>query len=127
MARALCRRRRPVPETPRPRSRTAGRCVRELYRLGLVLLASAVVSGVYLGLLRRLSAWDLAVVSLGWWAAGVVGVSLAFPGASFLLTWSLVGGSLGLIGAALVIGWEAYKAWGKLQAKAEAAPAKGKA
>jgi hypothetical protein len=79
-----------------------GVVISDLYRLGLVLLASAVVLGVYLGLLRRLSAWDLAVVSLGWWAAGVAGVSLAFPGASFLLTWSLVGGSLGLIGAALV-------------------------
>ena len=72
------------------------------YRLGLVLLAAAVVVGIYAALLRRLRAWDLAVVALAWWAAGVVGVSLAFPGASFLLTWPLVGGSLGLAGAALV-------------------------
>ena len=72
------------------------------YRLGLVLLAAAVVLGIYAGLLRRLRAWDLAVVALAWWAALAVGVSLAFPGASFLLTWPLVGGSLGLAGAALV-------------------------
>ncbi len=72
------------------------------YRLGLVLLAAAVVLGIYAALLRRLRAWDLAVVALAWWAAGAVGVSLTFPGASFLLTWPLVGGALGLAGAALV-------------------------
>ena len=70
--------------------------------LGLVLLAAAVVLGIYGLLLRRLRAWDLAVAALAWWGAGAVGVSLLFPGASYLLTWSLVGGSLGLIGAALV-------------------------
>jgi hypothetical protein len=79
-----------------------GVVISDLYRLGLVLLSAAVVLGVYLVLLRRLRAWDLAVVALAWWAAGAVAVSIAFPGASFLLTWSLVGGSLGLIGAALV-------------------------
>jgi len=72
------------------------------YRLGLVLLAAAVVLGIYAGLLRRLRVWDLAVVALAWWAALAVGVSLTFPGASFLLTWPLVGGALGLAGAALV-------------------------
>jgi len=79
-----------------------GVVIRDWYRVGLVLLASAVVLGVYAGLLRRLRAWDLAVVALAWWAAGAVGVSLAFPGASFLLTWSLAFGALGLAGAALV-------------------------
>ena len=79
-----------------------GVVISDLYRLGLVLLAAAVVLGIYVALLRPLRAWDLAVVALGWWAAGAVGVSLAFPGASFLLTWSLAGGSLGLIGAALL-------------------------
>ena len=79
-----------------------GVVISDLYRLGLVLLASAVVLGIYAALLRRLRAWDLAVVALAWWAAGAVVVSLEFPGASYLLTWSLVGGSLGLIGAALV-------------------------
>jgi hypothetical protein len=79
-----------------------GVVISDLYRLGLVLLASAVVLGIYAALLRRLRAWDLAVVGLAWWAAGAAVVSLEFPGASYLLTWSLVGGSLGLIGAALV-------------------------
>jgi len=79
-----------------------GVVISDWYRLGLVLLAAAVVLAIYAGLLRRLRAWDLAVVALAWWAAGSVVVALAFPGASYLLTWSLVGGSLGLIGAALV-------------------------
>ena len=79
-----------------------GVVISDWYRLGLVLLAAAVVLGIYAGLLRRLRAWDLAVVALAWWAAGSVVVALAFPGASYLLTWSLVGGSLGLVGAALV-------------------------
>ena len=79
-----------------------GVVVSDWYRLGLVLLAAAVVLGIYAGLLRRLRAWDLAVVALAWWAAGSVVVALAFPGASYLLTWGLVGGSLGLVGAALV-------------------------
>ncbi len=79
-----------------------GVVISDWYRLGLVLLAAAVVLGIYAGLLRRLRAWDLAVAALAWWAAGSVVVALAFPGASYLLTWSLVGGSLGLAGAALV-------------------------
>ena len=79
-----------------------GVVISDWYRLGLVLLAAAVVLGIYAGLLRRLRVWDLAVVALAWWAAGAIGVSLAFPGASFLLTWSLAGAALGLAGAALV-------------------------
>ena len=79
-----------------------GVVISDWYRVGLVLLAAAVVLGIYTGLLRQLRAWDLAVVALAWWAAGAVGVSLAFPGASFLFTWSLVGGALGLTGAALL-------------------------
>ena len=79
-----------------------GVVISDWYRVGLVLVVAAVVLGIYGFLLRRLRAWDLAVAALAWWGAGTVGVSLLFPGASFLLTWSLVGGSLGLIGAALV-------------------------
>jgi hypothetical protein len=79
-----------------------GVVISDWYRLGLVLLSAAVVLGIYAGLLRRLRAWDLAVAALAWWAAGSVVIALAFPGASYLLTWSLVGGSLGLAGAALV-------------------------
>ena len=72
------------------------------YRVGLVLLGSAVVLAIYGFLLRRLRAWDLAIVALAWWAAGAVGVSIAFPGASFLLTWPLAGAAVGLAAAALV-------------------------
>lgn len=79
-----------------------GVVISDWYRLGLVLLASAVVLAIYAGLLRRLRAWDLAFVALAWWAAGAVVVSLAFAGASYLLTWPLAGGSLGLAGAALL-------------------------
>ncbi len=81
-----------------------GVVVSDGYRLGLVLVAAAVVMAIYAALLRRLRAWDLSVAALAWWAAAAVGVSLLFPGASFLLTWPLVGGSLGLAGAALVDG-----------------------
>ena len=79
-----------------------GVVISDWYRLGLVLLAAAVVLALYAALLRRLRAWDLAVVALAWWAAGSVLVSDAFPGASYLLTWSLVAGALGLGAAALV-------------------------
>jgi hypothetical protein len=79
-----------------------GVVISDWYRLGLVLLTAAVVLAIYAALLKRLRAWDLAVVALAWWAAGSVVVALAFPGASFLLTWSLAGGALGLAGAALV-------------------------
>ena len=79
-----------------------GVVISDWYRVGLVLVAAAVVLGLYGVLLRRLHAWDLAVAALAWWGAATVGVSHFFPGASYLLTWSLVGGSLGLIGAALV-------------------------
>ena len=81
-----------------------GVVISDWYRLGLVLLAAAVVARPSTAsLLRRLRAWDLAVAALAWWAAGGRGASASsFPGASFLLTWSLVGGSLGLAGAALV-------------------------
>jgi hypothetical protein len=79
-----------------------GVVISDWYRIGLVLLAAAVVITCYGLVLPRVRAWDLAVVALAWWAAAVVVVSYAFPGASFLMTWPLVGGALGLIGAALI-------------------------
>jgi hypothetical protein len=79
-----------------------GVVISDWYRLGLVMLSAAVVLAMYRALLSRVRAWDLAVVALAWWAVGAVAVSIAFPGASFLLTWPLAGGALGLIGAALV-------------------------
>jgi hypothetical protein len=79
-----------------------GVVISDWYRVGLVLLAAAVVLASYGLVLRRVRAWDLAVVTLAWWAAGAFVVSRAVPGASFLLTWPLAGGSLGLAVAALV-------------------------
>jgi hypothetical protein len=79
-----------------------GVVISDWYRVGLVLVAAAVVLASYGFLLRRLRAWDLAIVALTWWAAGAVGVSFVFPGASFLLTWPLAGASVGLAAAALV-------------------------
>jgi hypothetical protein len=79
-----------------------GVVISDWYRIGLVLLSAAVVITSYGLVLKRVRPWDLAVVTLAWWAAGMVVVSAAFPGASYLLTWSLAGGSLGLAGAALL-------------------------
>ncbi len=79
-----------------------GVVISDLYRLGLVLLASAAVLAAYAVLLRRVRVWDLAAVALAWWLAGAVAVSVLVPGASYLLVWPLAGGALGLTGAALV-------------------------
>jgi hypothetical protein len=79
-----------------------GVVVSDLYRLGLVLLAAAVVITVYAALLRRLRAWDLAIVALAWWLAATVALSLLVPGAGYLLTWPLIGGSVGLTAAAFI-------------------------
>ena len=92
------RRSAPVPPSP-PRcwsSPSSGRCtaaptrqrvwtqtgvvISDWYRVGLVLLAAAVVLTIYGLLLRRLRAWDLAVVALAWWAAGAVGGEHRLPG-----------------------------------------------
>ena len=99
-----------------------GVVISDWYRVGLVLLASAVVLTIYGLLLRRLRAWDLAIVALAWWAAGTVTVSLAFPGASFLLAWPLIGGSLGLAGAALVDRPANGRPWAALIALAGGVP-----
>jgi hypothetical protein len=79
-----------------------GVVISDWYRLGLVLLAAAVVLAVYALLLRRLRPWDLACAGLGWWLAGALVVTLSVPEASFLLTWPLAGGALGL-GAAVLL------------------------
>ena len=99
-----------------------GVVVSDLYRLGLVLLAAAVVVAVYATLLRRLRAWDLAVVALAWWLGGAIALSLLVPGAAYLLTWPAIGGSLGLAAAAFV-GERATRSWaGVLPALAGATP-----
>ncbi len=69
------------------------------YRVGLVLLAAALVVGLYGALLRTLRPWDLAVATLFWWLVGAVVLSLAFPGASYLVTWPLLVSALGLAAA----------------------------
>ena len=79
-----------------------GVVISDFYRLGLVLLAAAVIVAAYELLLRRLRPWDLAVAALFWWLAGAVAVAVIVPGASFLLTWPLAGASLGLLGAVLL-------------------------
>jgi hypothetical protein len=80
----------------------AGVVISDVYRIGLVLLAAAVIIVLYELLLRRLRPWDLAVAALVWWLAGAVVVAVAVPGASYLLTWPLAAASLGLLGAVLL-------------------------
>ena len=67
----------------------AGVVISDFYRLGLVLLAAAVIVAAYELLLRRLRPWDLAVAALLWWLAAAVAVAVVVPGASYLLTWPL--------------------------------------
>ncbi len=80
----------------------SGVVISDGYRLGLVLLAAAAVAGAYGALLRRLSVWDLAVAAQVWWAAGALAVAGLVPGATYLLTWPLIAGALGLIIALLL-------------------------
>jgi len=99
-----------------------GVVISDYYRIGLVLLAAAVIVALYMLLLRRLRPWDVAVAGLVWWLGLAVGAGLTVPGASFLLTWPLAGGALGLLGAVLV-GPRAVESWpGVLAAVAGAAP-----
>ena len=76
--------------------------ISDWYRLGLVLLASAVVLGIYAAAAAAPARLGPRPSSRWLVGGGAVVVSLAFPGASYLLTWSLVGGALGLGAAALV-------------------------
>ena len=69
------------------------------YRIGLVLLAAALVTGLYGALLRALSPWDLAAATLFWWLVATLSLAVAVPGASYLMTWPLLVSALGLSGA----------------------------
>ncbi len=69
------------------------------YRIGLVLLAAALVVGLYGALLRALSPWDLAAATLFWWLAATLSLAVFVPGASYLATWPLLFSALGLLGA----------------------------
>jgi hypothetical protein len=71
----------------------------DLHRLGLVLLAAALITAVYGLLLRGIRAWDLAFAALGWWVVAAVVVAATVPGAAYLLTWPLLAASLGLLAA----------------------------
>jgi hypothetical protein len=105
----------------RPWSDT-GVVISDYYRLGLVLLAAAVIVACYMLVLRRLRPWDLAVAALVWWLALGIAVGISVPGASYLLTWPLVGAALGLLGAAL-LGERALTGWpGAVVTLAGAAP-----
>jgi hypothetical protein len=79
----------------------SGVVISDSYRLGLVLLAAATVTAAYGALLRRVRAWDLAAAAQLWWIAGAIAVAVLVPGASYLLTWPLVAGALGLLVACL--------------------------
>jgi Peptidase family M28 len=80
----------------------SGVVISDTYRLGLVLVTAATVTAAYGAMLRRLRAWDLAAAAQVWWVAGVLIVAGVVPGASYLLTWPLVAGSLGLLVAFLL-------------------------
>ncbi len=79
-----------------------GVVVSDFHRLGLVLLAAAVVVGAYGLLLRRLGPWDLAAAALLWWLAAAVALAVTIPTAAYLLTWPLAAASLGFLLAALL-------------------------
>jgi len=79
-----------------------GVVVSDFHRLGLVLLAAAVVVAAYGLLLRRLSPWDLAAAALFWWLAAAAVLAVAIPGTAYLLTWPLAAASLGFLLAALL-------------------------
>ncbi len=79
-----------------------GVVISDFYRLGLVLLAAAVIVAAYELLLPRLRPWELAVAALFWWLVGALVVAVTVPGASYLLTWPLAAASLGLLGAVLL-------------------------
>ncbi len=99
-----------------------GVVVSDYHRLGLVLIAAAVVVAAYGFALRRLRPWDLACAALLWWLAGAVALAAAIPGAAYLLTWPLVAASLGLLAAALFGGDATSKLGGVLVTLAGAAP-----
>jgi len=79
-----------------------GVVVSDFHRLGLVLLAAAVVVAAYWLILRRFSPWDLAVAALVWWLGAAVVLAVAIPNAAYLLTWPLAAASLGFLVAALL-------------------------
>ena len=79
-----------------------GVVVSDFHRLGLVLLAAAVVVAGYGLLLRRLRAWDLAAAALVWWLGAAVVLTVAIPSAAYLLTWPLAAASLGFLASALL-------------------------
>ena len=99
-----------------------GVVISDFYRLGLVLLAAAVIVAAYELLLRRLRPWDLAVAALFWWLVGAVAVAVIVPGASYLLTWPLAGASLGLLAAVLLGDRALHSAAGVAVTLAGAAP-----
>jgi len=89
----------------------SGVVISDSYRIGLVLLAAATVAAAYGGLLRRLSAWDLAAAAQVWWASAALAVAGVVPGASYLLTWPLMAGALGLL-IAFLLGEQVFVTYG---------------
>jgi hypothetical protein len=67
-----------------------------LFMAGFVALAVALTSSLYTLLRRRISVENLTAGALFWWVVLLVIVSLYLPGGSYLLTWPLLFGLLGL-------------------------------
>jgi hypothetical protein len=66
------------------------------YTLGLVFLAVAVTSALYVRFRRRRDVYSLTVGALLWWVFFAVLTTLAVPGASYLFAWPLLFASAGL-------------------------------
>ena len=64
--------------------------VNNLDRLGLVLIAAAVVVGLTIVALRNLHVLEVAAGGLLWWFAFAVGTAAVQPGASYLFVWPLL-------------------------------------
>ncbi len=62
----------------------------EIYMLGFVALAIAIISALYAVLQKKTSVGNLAVGALFWWLLLTILTSLSVPGASFLFVWPLL-------------------------------------
>jgi len=65
------------------------------YRIGVTLLALAVVAGVYRAARSRIGAGDLALGAMLGWLLLVLVTSVLLPGGSYLFAWPLAGALLG--------------------------------
>jgi hypothetical protein len=68
----------------------------DLFFFGFAALTLCVFTLVYGALRARVTAQDLFAGALVWWAAQAVFVAFILPGGSFIATWPLAGGLIGL-------------------------------